>query len=329
VGSAGDGSIDLYDITRLGDTYGRLRADPGFDGECDVAPALGGATGIPEPDESIDLDDLMVFADQFALDQATGQAIATAVDRAATRITSGDAPPATTTPQLAWRRTGPRVWSLILEAPCPALKGLALQDPAAPHGSSLPDGVSLDLEPGALLGDQPAPHFLHAASGGLSAHLAVLGHGIGVVGHGELLRLVSDRPLDLPTPTIDARDTALGPLPTSLPTAVSGSGPADPGPGGSGAVPAVFASHGPHPNPFNPATTLAFDLPRAQAVNLTVYALDGRRVRTLLQDALPAGHHAARWDGRDHAGRPAAAGTYLYRLQAGPWSATGKLELVK
>ncbi len=329
VGSPGDGVIDLYDITRLGDTYGRVRTEPGFDGDCDVAPALGGPAGIPEPDESIDLDDLMIFADQFALDQTTGQAIAAAADLAAARITAGDAPPATTTPQLAWRRTAPRVWSLVLEAPCPALKGLALQDPAAPHAGSVPDGVSLRLEPGPLLVQQPAPHFLHAAGGGLSAHLAVLGHATGVIGHGELLRLVSDRPVDLPTPTIDARDVTLGSLPTSLPTAAPDSDPEDPGPGASGAVPAVFASHGPHPNPFNPATALAFDLPSAQTVEVTVYALDGRRVRTLLQDALPAGHHTARWDGRDHAGRPAAAGTYLYRLQAGPWSATGKLELVK
>ncbi len=314
-GSPGDGLVDLYDITRLGDTYGLLRSDPGFDGACDLATAEVPVLDLPEPDASIGLDDLMVFSDRFFLDQATLQAASADLAQAQRRGMAGEAPPATTTPQLAWRQSAPQIWSLVLEAPCPQLKGLALTGPAV-------DAV-LDLQPGALLGAQSAPHFLHAAGGGFSGHLAMLGHGIGVVGHGELLRLVSDRPVDLPTPAIDARDTALGPLPTSLPTAAPGSA------GGADAVPAVFASHGPHPNPFNPATTLAFDLPATQTVRLSIYGLDGRRVCTLVQGALPAGRHTARWDGRDHAGRPAAAGTYLYRLQAGPWSATGKLELVK
>jgi flagellar hook assembly protein FlgD len=87
--------------------------------------------------------------------------------------------------------------------------------------------------------------------------------------------------------------------------------------------------HGPHPNPFNPATTLRFALPRAEAVTLAIYGLDGRRVRTLIQGTRPAGQHAVRWDGRDRSGRPVAAGTYLYELRAGPWQATGKLGLVK
>ena len=49
----------------------------------------------------------------------------------------------------------------------------------------------------------------------------------------------------------------------------------------------------------------------------------------VLAAVLPAGRHTVRWDGRDHTGRPVASGTYLYRLEAGPWSATGKLELIK
>ena len=48
---------------------------------------------------------------------------------------------------------------------------------------------------------------------------------------------------------------------------------------------------------------------------------DGRRVATLLDAALPAARHAARWRGCDDHGRPVAAGTYLYRLEAGPWIA--------
>ena len=91
----------------------------------------------------------------------------------------------------------------------------------------------------------------------------------------------------------------------------------------------MFRAGLPTPNPFNPACEIAFDLPAAQRVRLVVYSLDGRRVAELVNEDLDAGRHAARWQGRDQAGRAVAAGTYLYRLDAGPWSATGKLELVK
>ena len=94
-------------------------------------------------------------------------------------------------------------------------------------------------------------------------------------------------------------------------------------------LPRVFALHGNYPNPFNPATTIAFDLPSAQPVKLVIYGLDGRRVRQLVSGNLPPGRHEVVWRGRDDQRRTVAAGTYLYRVQAGSWSATGKLNLVK
>jgi ABC-type multidrug transport system ATPase subunit len=69
------------------------------------------------------------------------------------------------------------------------------------------------------------------------------------------------------------------------------------------------------PNPFNPSTTVWFDLPRPGGVNVGVYDLRGRVVRTLHTGALEAGRHHVEWDGRDTAGDPAAAGVYLLRLE--------------
>ncbi len=71
------------------------------------------------------------------------------------------------------------------------------------------------------------------------------------------------------------------------------------------------------PNPFNAATTLAFTLERPAAVELQVYDLGGRLVRTLVSGPLPAGEHRRRWDGRDVGGRAVPSGVYLCRL-AGP-----------
>ncbi|MBK9472430.1 MAG: hypothetical protein IPO18_09105 [bacterium] len=84
------------------------------------------------------------------------------------------------------------------------------------------------------------------------------------------------------------------------------------------------------PNPFNPSTTLAFELPRSAAVSLVIVDAAGRRVRTLLSAVpLDRGRHQASWDGRDDAGRGAAAGLYFAHLEADGSSASRRLMLLK
>lgn len=80
-------------------------------------------------------------------------------------------------------------------------------------------------------------------------------------------------------------------------------------------TPAVVSALSNHPNPFNPTTTVSFSLPADGAVDLAVYDLAGRRVRTLVSDVMPAGRHAVAWDGRDDAGRAMASGGYVARLE--------------
>lgn len=69
-----------------------------------------------------------------------------------------------------------------------------------------------------------------------------------------------------------------------------------------------------HPNPFNPATTIEYRLPRAQTVQVAVYDVAGRRVVTLASGPHAAGPHSIAWDGRDGRGRPVASGVYLVRV---------------
>jgi hypothetical protein len=83
------------------------------------------------------------------------------------------------------------------------------------------------------------------------------------------------------------------------------------------------------PNPFSGQTVLAFELPRAQPIQLTVYDLRGRFVTTLVDSELPAGPHARSWDGRDHAGRPQPAGVYFYHLRNAELNVVKRVTLVR
>ncbi|HOX25878.1 MAG TPA: FlgD immunoglobulin-like domain containing protein [Candidatus Krumholzibacteria bacterium] len=83
------------------------------------------------------------------------------------------------------------------------------------------------------------------------------------------------------------------------------------------------------PNPFNPQTTIAFELARADHARVAVFDLQGRVVRTLVDEDLPAGRHTAVWQGCDDGGRAVASGVYFVRLQAESGGGMAKVVLVK
>jgi hypothetical protein len=94
--------------------------------------------------------------------------------------------------------------------------------------------------------------------------------------------------------------------------------------------PRRFALHGATPNPFNPHTTIAFEIPTREVVVLQVFDLSGRLVRNLVVGEVRSpGLYEVVWNGRDDADRPVASGTYFYRLEAGPHRATRRMALVK
>ena len=90
-------------------------------------------------------------------------------------------------------------------------------------------------------------------------------------------------------------------------------------------VPRDFVFRAANPNPFSGSTSLAFEVPRSGNVALALFSVDGRRVRTLLDEERGAGRHVVLWDGRDDAGRVAAPGVYLARLTAGAFVASRRL----
>jgi len=90
-----------------------------------------------------------------------------------------------------------------------------------------------------------------------------------------------------------------------------------------------LALHRNHPNPFNPRTTIAFELPSAGETRLAVYSASGRHVATLVEGTLDAGRHTVTWNGIDDAGRSVASGVYFFRLDSLGETRTGKGVLLK
>ena len=96
-----------------------------------------------------------------------------------------------------------------------------------------------------------------------------------------------------------------------------------------GQVPTADVLHPVYPNPFNPATNIRFELQEDSHVRLEVFDLAGRKIRTLVDEDLPAAVHERVWDGRDETGRPASSGAYYCRIETDRFTALRKMLLLK
>jgi hypothetical protein len=94
-------------------------------------------------------------------------------------------------------------------------------------------------------------------------------------------------------------------------------------------IPTEYTLYQNHPNPFNPETNIEFALPKPEQVRLRIFDVYGREVRFLFTMWLQAGLHAVKWDGRDDDGVAVGSGVYFYRLQAGSFTETKKLVLMR
>lgn len=83
------------------------------------------------------------------------------------------------------------------------------------------------------------------------------------------------------------------------------------------------------PNPFNPSTRIDFELPRAEAVDLSVYDVAGRQLATLVHGVLQGGRHHVVWNGQDRRGERVVSGVYQYALRGRDWSVSRRMVVVK
>ena len=94
-------------------------------------------------------------------------------------------------------------------------------------------------------------------------------------------------------------------------------------------IPEVFALHQNYPNPFNPTTQIKYDLPEDALVNITIYDIMGRSIRSLVNSQQTAGYRSIQWNATNNLGEPVSAGMYLYTIQAGEFRQVKKMVLLK
>ena len=97
----------------------------------------------------------------------------------------------------------------------------------------------------------------------------------------------------------------------------------------SQSLPGKFALHENYPNPFNPSTTIRFDLPVNTSATLTIYNTIGQKVKSYKAQGASSGRYKIKWNGTNEIGAPVSAGIYLYELQTKGSIKTKKMILLK
>jgi len=293
-----DGYVNTADVSEMGAAFGESDGDGNWDNEVDVGPTDDhSGTGIPDTDDIIDFEDMMIFALNYSV-------VAPAKDDSGPH-------PGTQIPMLSWQQIEENVWALALAEPCATLKAVHLT-------GNLPANVSVDLDGGELLQEQDMPFFLaNIAANGLDVNLSIMGDKTIFAGEGELFRINLSEAAEPGAITVAARGVENEALEFQLDslTAVP--------------LPTVYFLGHNYPNPFNPSTSILFDLPETQRVTLGVFDVRGRRVATLVDGEMPAGSHTVTWHGRDDRGQLVSSGMYLYKIDAGPLQATRRMMLMK
>ena len=87
--------------------------------------------------------------------------------------------------------------------------------------------------------------------------------------------------------------------------------------------------HQNYPNPFNPVTSIYFDVPKAGNVNISVYDMLGRKIKTLVNEHLNPGFLNVQWNATNELSQPVSAGVYIYTIEAGNFRQTRKMILLK
>lgn len=307
VGSScvGDNQVSSIDISALGAHYGSSLL-PSSSFTClDVGPTSDGSVdGRPAPDGRLSFRDLILYAINYSLVSMPRSAPAPAA--AASNTLSLHVP------SLPEAGSAFDV-SLGMEGAGDAL-GVSAQlawDPTVVEPVSVHDG---DL----LAQQGRAGIVLSGAPGNIDA--ALFGVGSGFTGRGTLAT-VTFRVKGAGDPAIriaqsEARDARNQPVPLS-------------GVGVPGTMPGRTAIRMAFPNPFDRNTTVVLALAQAGPVEVGVYDITGRQVRTLVRGPQAAGERIVSWDGRDDRGVQLGAGVYMLRLQAGGHQETRALRLVK
>ncbi len=94
-------------------------------------------------------------------------------------------------------------------------------------------------------------------------------------------------------------------------------------------LPSTFKLYSNYPNPFNPVTNIKYDLPSASHIQLAIFDLSGKKIKTLINDTQNAGYHSVTWNGIDRHGNSVASGIYIYKIMTEEFTESKKCMLIK
>ena len=94
-------------------------------------------------------------------------------------------------------------------------------------------------------------------------------------------------------------------------------------------MPTNYRLHQNYPNPFNPTTTLSYELPKDALVNIAIYDMMGKKIKTLVSGFQTLGYKTIKWDATDEQNHPVSAGLYLYTIHADEFRYTRKMMVLK
>ena len=94
-------------------------------------------------------------------------------------------------------------------------------------------------------------------------------------------------------------------------------------------IPLSFTLHQNYPNPFNPVTSIKYDLPNISMVNISIYNMMGRKVKTLVNGIQNPGFKIVQWNAKNELNSPVSAGLYFYTIQADGFKETKRMILLK
>jgi uncharacterized protein (DUF362 family) len=306
----GDGLVNIYDLVVFSNVFGLSDGEPDWNNECDFGPTDDfSRLGIPQPDNTIEFEDLMIFSMNFGRVTPSGLDMLAAVrvseDLAALvelEVLPGDA----------------NVMSVVLKNQAVTLKGIHIVVDV--EGTEL-----VKVAPGSLIAGRSDIFFgtLPSEKGTADICIAALGTDVPLLAKatGEIARFTvreGGEPAVVRFRAIDLRN--LDNKNTEVVVADKYEAPF---------VPKATTLMQNFPNPFNPTTVLTYDVATAGPVTIQVFDVSGRLVRTLLDVRKEIGRYHVEWDGKDASGSMVPSGIYFYRMKASGFDATKKMILLR
>jgi len=308
-----DGQVDDEDILKLGLAYWTSNPTiyPG-DAECDLGPTVHpdwGRLGLPKPDDEVEFEDAMIFAMNYGV-------VAPRVvpfmpehfDPAPLALAIGDSE----------TRGDMLSVALRLEGNSDEVKGLS--------ASLAYDSNELEFVSASLSGNMVSPlgemFFMHRNDDErVELDAIVLGTGVTIGGSGDVA-VVTFRQLS-DGYTIEVEEARLRDVDNSALDVKLGEYSSD------GETPLTFRLVGNTPNPFNPTTKIAYNVPRESEVTIRVYDVTGRVVATLVDGVCEPGRHQVVWNGKNDAGESVGSGIYFCSMEAPDFHESRKMTLLK